>query len=363
MIQPISRIPATFLHLLVGLTASISALAQQGVPVVLGEVNSREIYRPVDITGTVHSPQTAQLSAATSGLVQRLHVDVGDRVKAGDLLLELDPELAQLQWQSGRSEQQRVEAALQDARRRLREAETLAPQRSIAKTAVRDLEAEVAEDQADFERAKADAGYRRALLDRHQLRAPFAGVISARQVETGEWVDPGQGVFSLVALQDMHIDFALAEDYLVALTPEATVEFELNAVPGKRYQGKVHRIVPVADPGARTFLLRVKAVNPDAQLLPGMSVKAVLRIPDPEHPTGLVVPRDATLRYPDGRVVVWEVERGDAGLVASERLVEIGQSFDGLVEIRGGIKAGAQVVIEGNESLVDGQPVRILESR
>lgn len=330
---------------------------------VVSEVRSSQIYRPVEITGSVTSPQTAQLSTAASGLVEHLYVDVGDRVAAGDQLLDLDAELANLQWRSAAAVEQRAAAALEDSKRRLSEAQTLAPQRSIAKTAVRDLEAEVAEDQADLDRSRAEAAYQHALLQRHQLKAPFAGVISARLVEAGEWVDPGEGVFSLVATEGLRLDFAVSEDYLVALTQDASVLFTLNAVPGRQFEGQVHRIVPVADPGARTFLLRVMPAKPDPVLKPGMSVHALLKIPDRRSGQGLVVSRDATLRYPDGRVVVWVVERNSDGLQARERLVQTGQSFNGLVEIREGVSAGEQVVVEGNESLQDGQRIRILETR
>lgn len=349
--------------LLIALVLSAAAVAETGVPVVVSDVQQHAIFRPVDITGTVRSPQTAELSAATSGLIQRLYVDVGDRVAAGDLLLELDAELAQLEWQSARAQQQRAQAALDDAQRRLREAETLAPQRSIAKTAVRDLEAEVAEDKAELDRAAADAAYRGALLQRHQLKAPFAGVISEKLAEVGEWLNPGQGVLTLVALSGLHIDFAVSEDYLAAVTPAAEVEFTLNALPGKRFEGRVQRIVPVADPGGRTFLLRVLAAADAEGLVPGMSVRARLKIPELDDGPGLVVPRDATLRYPDGRVVVWVVDDTAGSPVARERLVQTGQAFDGLVEIRQGVRAGERVVVEGNESLKDGQALRLLESR
>lgn len=344
------------LHPLVGITA-------EGVPVVVSEVQQRQIFRPVEITGTVTSPRVARLSPATGGLVQTLHVDIGDVVAAGDILLELDPELAQLQWQGARADRQRAAAALADARRRLQEAQVLAPQRSIAKTAVRDLEAEVAVDEADLQKADAESAYRRALLDRHQLRAPFAGVVSEKLTEQGEWVTQGQGVVELVATGGLRLDFAVSEDYLATLTADAAVEFTLSAMPSRRFKGRVQTIVPVTDPGARTFLLRVAAVDGEAPLRPGMSVVAVVRIPDRDAGQGLVVPRDATLRYPDGRMVVWTLEQTGAGPVAREQKIDAGRAFDGVVEVRGGLSAGDRVVVEGNEALQDGQLLRIVDDR
>ena len=216
---------------------------------------------------------------------------------------------------------------------------------------MRDIEAEVAGDEAALHRAQAEAGYRRGILQRHQLRAPFDGVVSAKLTELGEWIDPGQPVLELVALDDVRLDFPVSEDYLADIHPDTPLSFSLSADPDRVFEGTVDTVVPITDPGARTFLLRVLAENPDQRLLPGMSVRARLHLATGRR--GLVVPRDAILRFPDGRVVVWTVDAG----VARENLVTPGLAFDSLVEIREGLEAGATVVVKGNEALQNGQPV------
>jgi len=334
-----------------------AACRADGVPVTVTEAREMPIRQEVRVTGTVTSKQSARLSVATGGLVQAIRVEEGSAVSAGAPLLELDPELAQLQWEAARAGAEQARLALADARRRLREAQTLAPQRSIAETAVRDLEAEAAEDEAFLVRAEAQAGYQHALLERHTLCAPFDGVISAKLTEVGQWVEPGQAVLDLVATSDLRLDFAVAEDYLPRLGPDTEVEFRLGADPGQRYRGVVATVVPVADPGARTFLLRVHCEQCPPTLAPGMSVVATLRLHTAR--AGVVVPRDATLRYPDGRVVVWSVAPGENGPVASEHLVRTGLAFDGLVEIVDGLAAGQQVVVRGNEALQSGQRLRV----
>ncbi|MFA7556048.1 MAG: efflux RND transporter periplasmic adaptor subunit, partial [Spongiibacteraceae bacterium] len=338
-----------------------------GVPVAVSSVKEQAIFRQVELTGSVTSPSVARLSPAISGLVYKLHVDVGDRVKAGDLLLELDSELAKLKWRSTKAQQQQASVALEDSRRRLSEAEKLAPQRSIAKTAVHDLEAEVAGDFASFEQARADADYQQAVLARHQITSPFAGVISAKLADLGEWVAQGQGVVELVATENLRMEFAVAEDYLAALMPDTSVQLVLSAYPEQPFKGEVQAIVPVADPSVRTFLLRVGVVGSSPPLIPGMSAHATLQLPisglGEEQSTGLVVSRDATLRHADGRTVVWTIEQKDTGWIARENAVETGQAFDGLVEIRKGLTAGARVVVQGNEALQEGQLVRIVSER
>jgi membrane fusion protein (multidrug efflux system) len=332
---------------------STGAQAAPTVPVDVTPVVEREINRVVQVTGTVTSARDARLSVATRGLVTGLYVDAGSRVAKGDPLLDLDPELAELQWKRDVAGVTEARNALADARRRLEEARSLAPQRSIAETVVRDLEAEVAEDEAALQRAEAQAGYSRGVLERHQLRAPFAGVVNAKLTELGEWVDPGQAVLHLVATDALRLDFKVPEDYLADVGPQTLVRFTLSAMPDQPRDGRVTTVVPVTDPGARTFLLRVQPLEQDDALRPGMSARAELKLATGRQ--GLVVPRDAILRFPDGRAIVWVVDATGDGPVAAERVVRVGLAFDGVVEVREGLEPGARVVVRGNEALHGGQ--------
>jgi RND family efflux transporter MFP subunit len=337
-----------------------SALAQDkgGVPVEVAAARSADLARIVQLTGTVTARHAAPLSVSTSGLVVELAVDAGDQVEQGDVLLQLDPELATHQYDSARAEQTRAERALEDARRRLAEARTLAPQRSIAETVVRDLAAEVAEDEAALQQAKANTGYRKGILDRHQLRAPFSGVISNRSVDLGQWVTPGQAVLGLVSAEQLRLDFQVPEDHLGRIQVGDPVQFSLGAAKEQHYAGTVLTTVPVTDPAVRTFLLRVQPDDAIAGMQPGMSARARFRMGTGER--GITVPRDAVLRYSDGRVIVWVIQDDNGQYNAIERRVAAGLSFDGLVEVREGLSAGERVVVKGNESLRSGQAVRVL---
>ncbi len=352
------RRPATLLPLLLLLAAGgVAADRDAGAPVRVTQALERDISEVVQVTGTVTSARDARLSVSVGGLVTALHVDAGSRVAAGDLLLDLDPELAELQWRSAEAGAEEARNALADARRRLDEARVLAPQRSIAETVVRDLAAEVAEDEAALHRAEAEAGYRRGILQRHQLRAPFAGVVSARLTDPGEWVDPGQAVLNLVAVDELRLDFEVPEDFLAEVTPETPVTFTLDPFPEEVRRGTVAAVVPVTAPGTRTFLVRVHALEPYRRMIPGMSARAQLDLATGRR--GVVVPRDAVLRFPDGRAVVWVVQAGEGGPVAAEKRVSTGLAFDGLVEVTDGLEPGATVVVEGNASLQNGQRVRV----
>ena len=328
-----------------------------GTPVTVTVVEEQAIERLLQLTGTVTAVRSAQLSVATSGLVSSLYVDAGSRVKAGEVMLELDPELAELQLQSANAVLAQARNALADASRRLEEARSLAPKQSIAETQVRDLVSEVVSDEAALQQAQADAGYQQGVLARHSIKAPFEGVVSAKHTELGEWVNPGEAVVDLVALEDVRLDFPVAEDYLGDIEVGAPISFSLTANPNQYYKATVSTVVPVTNPGARTFLLRALAENPGQRIIPGMSVRAAMKLATGRR--GLVVPRDAILRSPDGRVVVWTVSAGEEGPVVRENLVRTGLAFDSLIEVREGLVAGARIVVQGNNALQDGQRVLI----
>jgi len=173
-------------------------------------------------------------------------------------------------------------------------------------------------------------------------------------------VVPGDGVFELVATEQLRIDFAVSEDYLSKVRQGTPIQYSANAYPDKNWQATVSTVVPVSDPQVRTFVLRTSVDNNAAQLIPGMSVKAMLQVSAGRE--GLVVHKDAVLRYPDGRTVVWKVENDGDHLIARKIAVKTGLTFDDSVEVTGGLETATQVIVKGNESLQEGQPIYVLNA-
>ena len=278
----------------------------------------------------------------------------------GDLLLELDVEIAELTLARLRAAVQQQQTALEDARRRLTEAEEVGPDGGIPQTRIDSLKAEVEVAEAALVASQAEAGEQRARVDRHRLVAPFDGVITQRITEMGEWVNPGSGLLELVATAGLRFDFRVAQRFFRDITLDTPVTFSLDAIAGSEMTARIDAIVPVSDPGSRTFLVRLIANDPAQRALaaPGMSVSAEFSMQTGR--SGIAVSRDALIRYADGRNTIWIIDQDDARPVVRERIVQIGLEFDGLVEITSGLDAGERVVIEGNESLRDGQTVTIL---
>ncbi len=331
--------------------------AQPVAPVEVIQVATDTIRESVQLSGTVTAERDAALSVAISGLVSSLQADAGDVVERGDQLLELDAELATYQSQAAEAAMLQSERALADARRRLEEARKLAPQQSIAETVVKGLEAEVLEDEAAVRQAQADASYQRGILERHTLNAPFAGVISARYVNPGEWVTPGTAVMDLVSIQRLRIDVQLPEDNLTQLDGLNSAQFSLGSNREEMYLARISAIVPVSDPTSRTALVRIVPQEAVEHMRPGMSARVILQLETGRN--GVVIPRDAVLRFADGRVVVWVVDQAAGLTEVEERRVDTGRMFDGKVEIVNGLAAGEFVIVRGNEALRSGQRVNV----
>ena len=351
-----SRKSITIVCLLIAGLPSIVPAA--GPPVSIATAKSAPIVETVNVNGTITSPQSAVLSPSVAGLVQTMHVDAGDRVDAKQVIVTLDRELEALALRRSQAEAAQAAAALADARRRLSEAEKIGPTQAIAESAIKSIRAEVARAEASLDAAEAAGSQQRAIVNRHSVRAPFAGVVSRRLAEAGEWVNPGDGLIELVATDKLRFDFRVPQTWYAQLEKTTPVDIRVDAMPDRVIAGRIQAIVPVKDPGARTFLLRVVADAAESlNVTPGMSAHAAVKID--AHRSGVVVPRDALLRYPDGRTMVWIVERENGETIAHEKRVATGVEFGELVEIRDGIAADALVVTRGNEVLRDGQAVTV----
>lgn len=330
-------------------------------PVVVATTELRELVEQVPVSGTVRSPRVAQLSPEVAGRVAQVLIDAGDHVAAGAPLLRLDTALARLALQAAEAAVDQAREELADARRRLDDVRRLASGRSIAETQVRALETEVRGDAATLRLREAERDSAAERLRRHDLSAPFEGVISRKLTEAGEWVAPGDAVLELLADQGLRVEFRVPQAYFPSLAPGTAVDVEFDALPGRRLAARIGEIVPVSDPSARTFLIRVYPDDPSLPLTPGMSARGTLGIRSGEH--GVMVARDALLRHPDGRVTAWVIEGDEAMPTVTERQVHTGLAFDGLVAVRSGLEAGTRVVVEGNEALRQSQRVNIRAER
>ncbi len=350
-----------------GLLYGLMVLTTLQTPIVMANSNAprvevqkvriQPIFRKVELSGTVTSPRVSQISTEVEGLVKDMFFDSGTSVKAGELLLTLDPEIQDAALAQSAARVAQSKAELKDAKRRLRIAKDLAKRSHGPKNQVDDRLAEIQIDSAALDSSKAEQTRIAAILERHKLKAPFAGIISKKMAEIGQWVTPGTAVLELVDMQDLRIDVPVPQQYYVQLKQGADISIQFEALPDTVMPANIGAIIPVSDIDARTFTLRVLPKNKQLPITPGMSARVTISLDTGQK--NVAVNRDALIRYPDGRVIVWVLEKDGDKTSVKERKVEIGLAFDQYVQILSGLKEGDQVVIRGNEALRDGQTVQL----
>ncbi|WP_184947526.1 efflux RND transporter periplasmic adaptor subunit [Salinisphaera orenii] len=325
------------------------------------DVEQQRWRQTLPLYGTLTSPRDAELTPRVAGLVERVDVDAGDRVDAGETLITLDRSLARLTLNTLEASVAEARAQLAEAERLASEAERLAARSAISQTELASRRSEVDVQAAALDRLRAEAARQREVLDRHEIVAPFAGTVRERLVEPGEYVAESTPVVGLVATERLRMDVAAPQQYFSAIEAGMPVRIQPEALHGETLEAKVDVKVAASDALARTFLARIFVDNAAGRLTPGMSAKVLFEITSPEEV--LVIPRDALVREPRGGTRVWIVESGDEGLRAVERQVSLGRSADNRVEVLSGLSAGDRVIVRGNESLSRGQRVRLAEPR
>jgi len=351
-LRGVSLLSALFLPLL-----AQAADAPVLVTTVIAQ-KSDSIVRTLQLTGTVTARHQAQLSPRTAGLVNQLNVDAGSRVAKGDVLLELDPKLAQLalavlqaELAQGKLELANADRLVQDILELTKigafpksEAETRQAGSKVAASRVLQMEARVEEQ--------------RELIERHKVLAPFPGVISQRFAEVGEWVATGTPVLELVGTDDVWFDLQVPQEELVRIAGAKKATVTLDAWTQKPLTARIDVQVPVENPVSRTFLVRLK-IDDDKQLAaPGMSGTAEIAYQLVDG-ASVRIPRDAVVRYPDGTARVWVVEEKDGIPCAIPRTVTTAGALGEWTEVIKGLTGGEQVVLRGNEGLKEGQAVRL----
>lgn len=327
--------------------------AHAALAVGVAPVQARDIARGILVSGPVSAWEDMQLGVELTGLrVTALHVDVGQQVRKGELLLEIDHRSLDSDLAQASAALREAEAGAALARSQLARAEPLVRDKFISATQLDELRA--GRTQAEARVATARAARDAAALRRSyaELRAPDAGVISRRLVQPGQVVAAGTQLLGLIRHGRLEWRADLAEAELAQVEPGDRIA--LKTRDGKTVEGKVRAVSPGVDAATRTGT--VYADLPDPQgLQPGTYLQGRI---DVGMAHGLAVPAAAVVLR-DGFPTVFVV---DGKSVAHQQRVQTGSQSGGLVEILQGLDAGARVVTDGAGFLADGDAVRVVDA-
>jgi RND family efflux transporter MFP subunit len=321
------------------------------VEVANAREGSLEVTYP--LLGEVRSTLHARLAAGEAGEVRAVAVREGDRVKKGDVLVEIDPALARARMRAAGAQQQQVATEVDQAERDSERMEG-AGSRLVAEREIEQARSHLAQLQARRAELSAIVQESRAVLSRLHVVAPFDGQVMTRSVDPGDWVNPGDPVLELVAIDEVEV------------LAEASAELLLHVGEGLRAslrqgdrtaEAEVLGAVRALDRATRTATVRLAPLARQPWLLPGSTVE-VLFVVSREAEGTVVVPRDALVLGAVGTRVVRAVD-GKADLVP----VTVLASSETEALVRGkGLTVDAPLVVRGNERLFPGQALHVVES-
>ncbi len=317
-------------------------------PVIVEPVRIATLEERIEASGQLLAKDQATIAAELLGRITDLPVEEGMRVEKGQLLVAIDPEKRELELRDARARLAEARASLAERARDLERVRSLHAQAIASEQALDKARTELDLARSRVEAAEAQVGVAERALEDAQVRAPFAGQVAERSVSRGEFVQVGQPLLRIVALDPIEVEFSVAERDVARVRLGLRVAVQVAPYPGETFTGEVTIISPTIDQRTRT--LRVKALipNPDGRLRPGLFAKADLGVARREG--ALVVPEEAVLVRAEGEIVYVATRDDRARRVA----VETGVRRDRQVEITRGLEAGQEVIVRGHSSLADG---------
>ncbi len=299
--------------------------------------------RLVSAVGSMRADQGVTVPSEGQGAVRHISFESGQKVRAGDPLIELDADVE-------RAQQTSAQARAELARLNLERAKELWERNAIAKS-------EFDASDATYKSAVAEVASIQANIEKKLVRAPFAGRTGIRMVNLGQFLDRGNPVVTLQSLDPLHVDFSLPQQRLAEVRTGYEVRVTSDALPGRVFTGKVTAINPEVDTNTRTFRVQATFGNADEALSPGMFVN--VQVVAPEKIAVTVVPATAVYfqAFGDSIFVALEVKDEKTGEMikrAEQRFVRLGEARGDYVVVASGIQAGEEVVTSGVFKLSNG---------
>ena len=340
------------------------------VPVTLATVENTSISPALFGIGTVEARYTYKIGPTFAGRVKRLDVHVGDRVKAGQVLGEMDPVDLDERIRAQDAALKRANAQLDEAQARQTYAltqeqryEQLLEMRSSSEevVATKRYETQVAEAglnaaRGEFARVLAE---REALVAQHnnlRLIAPADGLVVARDADPGTTIMAGQTVVSLIDPESLWVNVRFDQIHARGLAANLPAQIVLRSQTGELETGRVLWMEPLADAVTEEVLAKV-VFDHLPEPLPPIGELAEVTVALPALPAGPVLPNAAIQRI-DGKLGVWQVKNGDLHFTQ----VTLGTTdLDGLVQVREGLKTGDQVVVYSAKALNARSRIQVVE--
>ncbi len=302
----------------------------------------------ITLTGSILAYQQASIFARVGGYLEKIPVDIGDSVKRGQVLAVINYQDLQDQYQQANANFEYASIQYERAKKLIKKQLIAQNDLDMAKT--------------NYDVTKAAKNLAALNLSYAVIRAPFSGYIASRYVDPGTLIPgstqmvPANPLLVLVDINTVKIMINIPEHSVADIHVGMPVTTVTDAYPKRIFNGRISRIAPALDPITRTMAAEVDIPNPGYLLKPGMFSK--VNIVSEMHKNILVVPVSCIITQDDHKAV-FVVSNGSARLVPIEEGIE----SDGMAEVKSGISLADEVVVQGEDTIHDGQKVKVQQAR
>ena len=320
---------------------------QGPVAIEVGRAEVTRIEEDAQAVGSLRSNQGVMLRPEVSGRVAKLGFGDGQRVRRGQVLVQLDDAL-----QAAQLQQAQAQASI--ARTNLQRNRELVAQNFVSQSVVDQA-------QANLEVAEAQVALAQAQLQRMKVLAPFDGFVGIRNVNVGDYVKDGADLVQVEDVSTVWVDFRLPERYLAQLKPGQAVAVTLDALPGRPHTARVQAVDSQLDASGRSVLVRARVANPGGELRSGLFARA--RIVFSTREQAVTVPEEALVPMGEQQFLIKVIDGANGSKLGQRMAARIGVRRAGRVEVLEGLKPGDLVAVAGQARLMRGepQPVRIVQ--
>lgn len=315
--------------------AAVNQQAEEHLPVVsVAKSTRQDVAQDAVYSSTIQAKAVNNIAPQTAGRIQKLNVEIGDFVNAGQILAEMD------------------KVQLQQAELRLKNEE-------VELERIRSLYAEGGISQSDFDQVELSHKVNKTsydnLLENTVLRSPLTGVITARNYDRGDLYAMAQPIYTVQQITPVKILVGVSESDYTKVRKGDSVTLTADALGGKEFTGSVNRIYPTMDAATHTFNVEVLVRNESRELRPGMYARVKVNF---GSNNSVVVPDAAVVKQQgSGQRSVYVVDEDNVVTLCN---VTLGRHFDGMYEILSGLEEGQTVVVKGHAALKAGVKVEII---
>jgi len=335
-----------------------AAAAPAFAPVQVLELRPRDWQQTIEVYGVIEAVEEVVVGVEFAGTVTAVHFREGQRVKRGDVLLELDDRKRRLRLQRARSQVDSAAAALQEARSTLKRRRGLVAKAAVSRELLENSEVAVRRAAAAHDDALAALALAQREVDDSKVLSPVEGVIGRRGVEAGEVVLPGARLATIQVVDQVRILTFVSERDVNHLRVGSRARVSSPGVRGRGFEADVVSVGVKADPRTGNFRVKLSLGNADGLLRPGMTARVTLNgLLERDR---LLIPDTAVVDR-NRRKVVYVLDRRDGRNVAREVHPLLRATAGDQLPVIDGLVAGDRLIVSGLEALVDGSPVELVK--